>query len=37
MIAPVICARATIYEAIRALEDLGLLTWDHRIKRVTVC
>jgi hypothetical protein len=28
------CARSTVYEAIRALEDVGLLTWVNRIKRV---
>ena len=28
------CARSTVYEAIRALEDAGLLTWVNRIKRV---
>jgi hypothetical protein len=28
------CARSTVAEAIRALEDAGVLTWVHRIKRV---
>jgi hypothetical protein len=28
------CARSTVYEAIKALEASGLLTWVHRIKRV---
>ena len=28
------CARSTVYEAIRALEDAGVLTWVQRIKRV---
>ena len=28
------CARSTVYEAIRALEDAGILTWVNRIKRV---
>ena len=28
------CARSTVYEAIRALEDAGILTWANRIKRV---
>ena len=28
------CARSTVYEAIRALEDTGLLTWCNRILRV---
>jgi hypothetical protein len=28
------CARSTVYEAIRALEDAGVLTWVNRIKRV---
>jgi hypothetical protein len=28
------CARSTVYEAIQALEDAGLLTWANRIKRV---
>jgi hypothetical protein len=30
------CARSTVAEAIRALEDAGVLTWVHRIKRVRV-
>jgi hypothetical protein len=30
------CSRSTFYEAIRALEALGLLTWENRIVRVTV-
>jgi hypothetical protein len=28
------CARSTVYEAIRALERLGVLSWVNRIKRV---
>lgn len=28
------CARSTVYEAIRALEQVGLLSWQNRIKRV---
>ena len=28
------CARSTVAEAIRALEDAGVLLWVHRIKRV---
>jgi hypothetical protein len=28
------CARSTVAEAIRALEDAGVLSWVHRIKRV---
>jgi hypothetical protein len=28
------CARSTVYEAIRALEDAGILTWVNRIVRV---
>jgi len=28
------CARSTVYEAIAALEAVGLLTWVNRIKRV---
>ena len=28
------CARSTVYEAIKALEAAGLLTWVHRLKRV---
>lgn len=28
------CARSTVYEAIRALEDVGVLTWVNRIARV---
>ena len=28
------CARSTVYEAIHALEDAGILTWVNRIKRV---
>jgi Helix-turn-helix domain len=28
------CGRSTIYDAIRALEDAGILTWVNRIKRV---
>ena len=28
------CARSTVYEAIRALERVGLLTWVNRIMRV---
>ena len=27
------CARSTVYEAIRALEDAGILTWANRIAR----
>ncbi len=29
-----VCARSTVYEAIRALEDAGILTWVNRITRV---
>jgi hypothetical protein len=28
------CARSTVYEAIRALEEAGILTWVNRIARV---
>jgi hypothetical protein len=28
------CARSTVYDAVRALEDAGVLTWVNRIKRV---
>jgi hypothetical protein len=28
------CARSTVAEAIKALEDAGVLSWGHRIKRV---
>ena len=28
------CARSTVAEAIRALEDAGVLTWVQRVKRV---
>lgn len=28
------CARSTVYEAIRALEEAGILTWVNRITRV---
>jgi hypothetical protein len=28
------CARSTVAEALHALEDAGILTWVHRIKRV---
>jgi DNA-binding transcriptional regulator YhcF (GntR family) len=28
------CARSTVAEAIRTLEDAGLLTWCNRLKRV---
>ena len=28
------CARSTVAEAIKALEDAGLLTWVNRLKRV---
>jgi hypothetical protein len=28
------CARSTVYEAIRALEDAGILSWVNRIARV---
>lgn len=28
------CARSTVYEAIRALEQIGVLSWVNRIKRV---
>ena len=28
------CARSTVYEAIRALEDAGILTWVNRIVRI---
>ena len=27
------CARSTVAEAIKALENAGLLTWVHRIRR----
>jgi hypothetical protein len=27
------CARSTVYEAIRALEQVGVLSWQNRIKR----
>jgi hypothetical protein len=30
------CARSTVAEAIRALEDAGILSWVHRLKRVRV-
>jgi Helix-turn-helix domain len=30
------CARSTVAEALKALEDAGLLTWIHRIKRMRV-
>jgi hypothetical protein len=30
------CARSTVAEAIKALEDAGVLSWVHRIKRVRV-
>jgi Helix-turn-helix domain len=30
------CARSTVAEAIRALEDAGVLSWVHRLKRVRV-
>jgi hypothetical protein len=30
------CARSTVAEAIRALEDAGVLSWVQRIKRVRV-
>lgn len=30
------CTRSTVYEAIRVLELLGLLTWQNRIERRTV-
>jgi hypothetical protein len=30
------CARSTVAEAIRSLEDAGVLSWVHRIKRVRV-
>src|ERR1700677_4663345 len=28
------CARSTVAEAIKALEDAGVLTWVHRIERI---
>ena len=28
------CARSTVAEAIKALEDAGILTWVHRLRRV---
>lgn len=28
------CARSTVYEAIRALEDAGILSWVNRIARI---
>lgn len=28
------CTRSTVYEAIHALEDVGILTWVNRIKRI---
>ena len=28
------CARSTVAEALRALEDAGVLSWVHRLKRV---
>jgi hypothetical protein len=28
------CARSTVAEAIKALEDAGVLTWVHRVKRI---
>ena len=28
------CARSTVYEAIHALEDAGILTWVNRIARI---
>jgi DNA-binding FadR family transcriptional regulator len=28
------CARSTVAEALKALEDAGVLTWVHRVKRV---
>ena len=30
------CARSTVAEAIKALEDAGVLSWVHRLKRVRV-
>jgi hypothetical protein len=30
------CARSTVYEAIGALEDAGIMSWVHRLKRVRV-
>jgi Helix-turn-helix domain len=30
------CARSTVAEAIKALEDAGVMSWVHRIKRVRV-
>jgi Helix-turn-helix domain len=30
------CARSTVAEAIRALEDAGIMSWVHRLKRVRV-
>jgi hypothetical protein len=30
------CARSTVAEALKALEDAGVLSWVHRIKRVRV-
>jgi hypothetical protein len=31
------CARSTVYEAINALEAVGLLSWVNRLKRVREC
>jgi hypothetical protein len=28
------CARSTVYEGLKALEDAGILDWVHRIKRI---
>ena len=28
------CARSTVAEAIKALEDAGVLTWVQRVKRI---
>jgi hypothetical protein len=30
------CARSTVAEALKALEDAGVLSWVHRLKRVRV-
>jgi hypothetical protein len=30
------CARSTVAEAIKALEEAGVMTWVHRLKRVRV-
>ena len=28
------CSRSSVHVAINALEDAGILTWDHRLKRI---